>query len=433
MGRQGRRPLPRYHLQSWVRMTKQKISASAVAADVRSGISDAELMQKYSVSAKGLGYLFQKLVENNFLTAEEMSLRSQTHSKPVEPDRQIYPAPAIRPGIKAKVTGTENTSYSNDCAWEDYWENRGSLGLLGAYVHTVSRCLTAPTHFFTKLPLDLGYWSPTLFGGVSAGVPAAFTVVCLELLMGRASILDLGYLTILAGITVIITIALAFIGLFIWSALVHGSLMVLRGAYSDFQSTFRVVSYSCAPQLCAAIPVIGVFAGNVWGLYLSGVGLRETHKTSTGKAFGAVAMPLAVVVVASAMLGLHYNSFTIWKQPLSAKKATVSAAYTGERLPSEVCSAVSDFITKVDTAATQLFPRQAQLAIQGALEELDGKLKGFSDRPNIDDVREKAVAFAATRLRVKVLEHKTASISEIRQEENKTKQLQAEFEAMCSR
>jgi hypothetical protein len=54
---------------------KKKISASAVLADIRSGIKDIELMEKYRLSSKGLQSVFQKLVLAELVTALELKNR----------------------------------------------------------------------------------------------------------------------------------------------------------------------------------------------------------------------------------------------------------------------------------------------------------------------------------------------------------------------
>ncbi len=48
-------------------MTARKISAKELVKDIKSGMSDAELMEKHQLSAKGLEGLFKKLVESHLL------------------------------------------------------------------------------------------------------------------------------------------------------------------------------------------------------------------------------------------------------------------------------------------------------------------------------------------------------------------------------
>ena len=53
-------------------MTKPIIQARQFAEDIRSGMSDSELMGKYKLSAKGLQSAFTKLLNNGIVTVEEL-------------------------------------------------------------------------------------------------------------------------------------------------------------------------------------------------------------------------------------------------------------------------------------------------------------------------------------------------------------------------
>ncbi len=84
---------------------KPKIAVGGVLKDIRSGVDDAALMQKYHLSAKGLQSLFQKLLEKELITASELEQRTpgSEGSSPAEPAKEpdkkgalISPAEAVR-------------------------------------------------------------------------------------------------------------------------------------------------------------------------------------------------------------------------------------------------------------------------------------------------------------------------------------------------
>jgi hypothetical protein len=161
-------------------------------------------------------------------------------------------------------------------------------------------------------------------------------MIWLEFLTGSASKLGLDELIFLVACAFLVALVVASIGLFIWSLFLHGSLMLFGGARSGFQASFRAISYSCVTSLCGVIPVIGWLAGNLWGLYLSGIGLRETHQTSTGKAFGAVLIPICIVAAGWVTFVLQYNPLTAGKQSASAMKSMMSTTYTGTEYKTDV-------------------------------------------------------------------------------------------------
>ena len=72
-------------------MSKQKLSAKAVMKDLRAGMSNAEIMEKYRISEKGLESLFQKLSGAGVLTQAEIIARSgrpgaEPIPEPIGPD-----------------------------------------------------------------------------------------------------------------------------------------------------------------------------------------------------------------------------------------------------------------------------------------------------------------------------------------------------------
>ena len=81
---------------------------------------------------------------------------------------------------------------------------------------------------------------------------------------------------------------------------------------SGFVSTFRVASYTQVTGLVNWVPIVGPLVA-LYGLYLSILGIREVHGTSTGKAALVVLIPFAVVLVV-ALIVLAWVGFTIFNQ-----------------------------------------------------------------------------------------------------------------------
>jgi hypothetical protein len=57
-------------------MTKHRIAAREFVADLRKGLDDAALMKKYELSEIGLGRVFDKLIEADLLSLDELWKRS---------------------------------------------------------------------------------------------------------------------------------------------------------------------------------------------------------------------------------------------------------------------------------------------------------------------------------------------------------------------
>src|SRR5947209_1784033 len=113
------------------------------------------------------------------------------------------------------------------------WENRDSIGLMNAFIQTVSMILTRPTEAFTIMRTEGGLGDPLLFGVIGGGIGIIVWTLLSALIhsLGLAAALSQqNSLDSLLGASVsgamlivrlIITPILIAIGLFIWTALVH--------------------------------------------------------------------------------------------------------------------------------------------------------------------------------------------------------------------
>ena len=103
------------------------------------------------------------------------------------------------------------------------------------------------------------------------------------------------------------------IGLFVAPAIQQLLVRLVVGENNyGFASTFRVASYSQVTGLVNWIPVVGPLLA-LYGLYLSIVGIREMHATTTGKAALVVLIPFAVVLLV-AVIVLAWVGFTVSNQ-----------------------------------------------------------------------------------------------------------------------
>jgi hypothetical protein len=73
-----------------------------------------------------------------------------------------------------------------------------------------------------------------------------------------------------------------------------------------------VASYTQVTGLVNWVPIVGPLVA-LYGLYLSILGIREVHGTTTGKAALVVLIPFAVVLVV-ALIVLAWVGFTIFNQ-----------------------------------------------------------------------------------------------------------------------
>ena len=100
------------------------------------------------------------------------------------------------------------------------------------------------------------------------------------------------------------------IGLFIAAAIQQLLVRLFVGENnSGFGATFRVAAYTQVTSLVNWIPILGPLLA-LYGLYLSILGIREVHETTTGKAALVVLIPFAVVLVV-ALIVLAWVGLTV--------------------------------------------------------------------------------------------------------------------------
>ena len=192
------------------------------------------------------------------------------------------------------------------------WERRAQLGFGAGLIETVKLFITQPTQAFAQTRERGDFASPLIFG-VLVGWAAAvigelwrviFGTSMLAMFAGSRLGEQLAPIMAMSGVGLVIQIVLApifiFVGLFIWSGILHLSVLVVGGAKSStsgFEGTFRTVSYSAVAQLGQIIPFAGGIIAFVWGIVLLVLGLVRLHHTSQGRALAAVLLPIVLCCV----------------------------------------------------------------------------------------------------------------------------------------
>jgi hypothetical protein len=180
--------------------------------------------------------------------------------------------------------------------------------LATALVETTQQVLTQPVAFYRSMPRTGGIGSPLLYGvllGWIGVVLAGFYSALFNTLMGpRMS--SFGADPEVAGALVFaqswggFLVQLVFggimvaIGLFIAAGIYHVMLLILGGARSDFEATFRVVCFAEAPYILMVVPFCGNIIAPIWSIVLAVIGLAQAHQIGGGKAAAAVLLPLVI-------------------------------------------------------------------------------------------------------------------------------------------
>jgi hypothetical protein len=168
------------------------------------------------------------------------------------------------------------------------WEQSGPA--VQRYIDTAKAVLLDPAATFKTVRREGGFGAPLVYYLVGSLLSVVASVIWqLAGLGGFGGYSGNAISTLVLGAVVVTA------GLFIGSGIVHLVLMLLGGARFGYETTLRTLAYaygSSAP--IGLVPFCGGLIAAVWGLFCAILGLAEMHETSTGKAAGAILIPMVL-------------------------------------------------------------------------------------------------------------------------------------------
>ena len=216
------------------------------------------------------------------------------------------------------------------------WERRAELGLWRGWAQTLQQALFEPGKLFASARLDRG--SAQLgFAVVTTSVFWAIGQILeravlsgqrdqMRRLLSTISdnpqvspllqkMIDAQSQTNSWGWTVglsLLTPLFSFVFLYLNAGVTHAIALVLGQSKKGFAATFAACAYASAPLVLLAVPACGSFIAVIWLVVLTGIGLKETHRISSGGAAATVLAPYALIcclmVVAVAALAMTMRS-----------------------------------------------------------------------------------------------------------------------------
>ena len=89
----------------------------------------------------------------------------------------------------------------------------------------------------------------------------------------------------------------ALIGLYIGAAFYYILVRIfVRPTDTNSYTTLRVVAYTSAAALLSWVPVLGILV-SLYSFYLTFVGIRETHETTTARALSVILLPVVLTLL----------------------------------------------------------------------------------------------------------------------------------------
>ncbi len=188
-------------------------------------------------------------------------------------------------------------------------------GPLRSFPATVKKVLLEPAAFFRNMARADSLWNPLVFAVACALISLLLTLLAapLDPFAGPGGRFGGAFAGIgersLASVAALVLVVLLFAPLFVVLGLYVSAAVyqVLVGIFvgrenAGFDATLRMYAYTTVVSLLAWVPVVG-YAASLYGFFLTLVGIREVHGTTTGRALGVVLVPLLFWI--SVLLGLQ--------------------------------------------------------------------------------------------------------------------------------
>lgn len=198
------------------------------------------------------------------------------------------------------------------------WERRDELGLFEAWKQTTVQALFEPGKLFASARLDRG---PAQLGYalLTASIFSAVGQLLSRLLLSDENEKLKQYLLQIQGdrplsplmkllldsqnnnsarSTILVALAtplLMLLLLYLNAAITHGAALLLGQARRGFPATFAACAYAFAPAVLAVVPGCGSLIAIIWVAVLTGVGMKQTQRISSGGAAAAVFAPYLVL------------------------------------------------------------------------------------------------------------------------------------------
>jgi len=207
--------------------------------------------------------------------------------------------PSQEPSGNASSQGeTPGSAYDTRSRSEEQyscpWEKLEETGFLQGLLLTLKQSLFEPTHFFSRIPRRGGWTNPVFYGvfvGTVGNLGGYILGTLLDFPWVSQGKLSPGF-TLFLGLVMPL---LVFVGILVWTILLHASLLLFGVKREPFEATLRIVSYSSSPEVFNFLPGIGWLVAAIWKLVLTVIGVREVQGVSTGRALLAVLFPVFVV------------------------------------------------------------------------------------------------------------------------------------------
>lgn len=215
---------------------------------------------------------------------------------PAPPEESSAASTGGRSDDEAPGPGGRSPAPDGGVAWED-----PSVPFPEDLIGTLRRSLFSPSDFFGDVDERGSIARPLLYYLLLTVAGAVFTLLWQYGLGGDGSFLpagpDGGEVVFGPAFAFFFTPFVALIALAFSTGVYHLGALAVAPQRRGVGATARVVCYAAGPTVLSIVPFVGSVAGAVWTIVLQVVGLREVHRTTTGRALVMVFWAWVVLIL----------------------------------------------------------------------------------------------------------------------------------------
>jgi len=224
------------------------------------------------------------------------------------------------PDAARESAATRPGSDDGSAAGGTPWEAAGGIDSL---FRTWWESLSDPKGFFSRVDWDGGWENPLLyyllFSVVGAGLATLWSALLVPAVVSAVGMGDL--VPTPSGGALLGQFFLspfqALFALAVFAGASHLVLAFLADRPRGIGATARAFCYSAGPQLLLVVPFLGGVAALIWSAVLAAVGLRTAHRTTTGRAVGALVVTAVAYMAFTTVWGLVVQGALGGALPLS--------------------------------------------------------------------------------------------------------------------
>lgn len=197
------------------------------------------------------------------------------------------------------------------------WPPREDESVVEAFANTWVEVMFRPTRFYRAMPEKASIKPALLYAMILQVLSYALLMFWSNVLSGSSNVADMtpqelaqhpflmvGNMMHVSFAMFLLSPLITVVSLLFSACLIQVILFMLVKERGPLERTFRMVCFSKSPAVFSLIPFAGPFVGGIWALVLQIIGIREVHRTTTGRAAATRLLPCGCLMLLGILLAI---------------------------------------------------------------------------------------------------------------------------------